>query len=135
MSRTFPSIVLLAALFVARPLAADVVRISIDDTIHPVTDEYIGRAIDHARSVHADVLLIELRTPGGLVESTRKIIEKILASEVPVVVYITPTGGYAASAGFFILQSADVAVMAPGTNTGAAHPVIFGEKTDDVMKS
>jgi membrane-bound serine protease (ClpP class) len=79
--------------------------------------------------------LIEINTPGGLVESTRKIIEKITNSSVPVILYVTPSGSRAASAGFFILESADIAAMAPGTNTGAAHPVVMGGgNLDDVMK-
>jgi membrane-bound serine protease (ClpP class) len=115
--------------------SADVVKVVVNATINPITAEYIGRAIDKAQAEKADAVLIELRTPGGLFDSTRTIIEKILASEVPVIVYVTPSGGYAASAGFFILQSADVAAMAPGTNTGAAHPVLSGGvKIDDVMK-
>jgi membrane-bound serine protease (ClpP class) len=118
------------------PCSAQVVRIKVDDTIHPISAEYISRGIDHARQIHADAVLIELRTPGGLLSSTRSIIEQVLASEVPVIVYVTPSGGYAASAGFFILQSADIAAMTPGTNTGAAHPVLSGGvKLDDVMKS
>lgn len=115
--------------------ASSVVKIRLDDTIQPVSDEYIGRAIEQARQTNADAVLIELRTPGGLVDSTRSIIEKMLASPVPVIVYVAPSGARAASAGFFILEAADVAAMAPGTNTGAAHPVNFGgEKMDDVMK-
>src|SRR5579864_6986962 len=118
------------------PVRADVVKIVVNDTINPITQEYIDRAIDEAAKQHADALLIELRTPGGLLDSTRSIIEHILSSDVPVIVYVTPSGGYAASAGFFILESADVAAMAPGTNTGAAHPVLGGGvKMDDVMKS
>src|SRR5919204_266213 len=113
---------------------ADVLKVVVDDTIHPITDEYIGRALDQAKANHDAAVLIELRTPGGLVDSTRSIIEKILASPVPVIVYVAPTGSRAASAGFFILESADVAAMAPGTNTGAAHPVVLGTKLDDVMK-
>ena len=125
----------LALLFLTAPSSADVLRIVVDDTIQPITDEYIGRAIAEAERRKDDALLIELNTPGGLVESTRSIIEKILASPVPIIIYVSPSGSRAASAGFFILESADVAAMAPGTNTGAAHPVAFGGgKTDDVMK-
>jgi membrane-bound serine protease (ClpP class) len=115
--------------------ASSVVKVRVDDTIQPISDEYIGRAIEQARQTNADAVLIELRTPGGLVDSTRSIISKMLASPVPVIVYVAPSGARAASAGFFILEAADVAAMAPGTNTGAAHPVTFGgEKMDDVMK-
>ena len=115
--------------------AADVLRIVVDDAIQPITAEYIGRALDAAAAHHDQALLIEINTPGGLVDSTREIIEKIVASPVPVIIYVTPSGSRAASAGFFILESADVAAMAPGTNTGAAHPVILGApKMDDVMK-
>jgi len=116
--------------------ASTVVKIRLDDTIQPISAEYIDRTIEHARQINADAVLIELNTPGGLVDSTREIIQKILASPVPVIIYVAPTGSRAASAGFFILESADVAAMAPGTNTGAAHPVILGgEKMDDVMKA
>jgi membrane-bound serine protease (ClpP class) len=113
---------------------AEVLRVSINDAIQPVTAEYIGRALDVAAANHDQAVLIEINTPGGLVESTREIIEKIVASPVPVIVYVTPSGSRAASAGFFILESADIAAMAPGTNTGAAHPVIIGSKMDDIMK-
>ena len=107
----------------------------VNDAIHPITDEYIGRAIAEAERNKDQALLIEINTPGGLLDSTRDIIEKILASPVPVIIYVTPSGSRAASAGFFILESADVAAMAPGTNTGAAHPVTLGGgKMDDVMK-
>ena len=115
---------------------ADVLKIVVRDTIHPISDEFIGRALDQAAHEHDEAVIIELSTPGGLVDSTRSIIEKILASPIPVIVYVAPSGARAASAGFFILESADVAAMAPGTNTGAAHPVVFGgEKMDDVMKA
>ncbi len=117
------------------PASAEVLKIVVNDTIHPITDEYIGRALAEAERNKDQALLIEINTPGGLLESTRDIIEKILASPVPIIVYVTPSGSRAASAGFFILESADVAAMAPGTNTGAAHPVtIGGGKMDDVMK-
>lgn len=118
----------------ALPASAEIVTVKIEGTIHPISDEYIGRAIDHATKIKADALLIELSTPGGLADSTRDIVARILASPVPVIAYVAPSGARAASAGFFILQAADVAAMAPGTNTGAAHPVsIGGGKVDDVM--
>jgi len=115
--------------------SAQVLKVVVNDTIQPVTEEYIARALDEARRKNDQAVLIEINTPGGLVDSTRKIIEKITASSVPVVIYVTPGGSRAASAGFFILESADIAAMAPGTNTGAAHPVVLGGgKMDDVMK-
>jgi len=124
------------ALFLLLSIAssAEVLRVAIDDAIQPVTAEYVARALQQAAANHDQAVLIEINTPGGLVDSTREIIEKIVASPVPVIIYVTPSGSRAASAGFFILESADVAAMAPGTNTGAAHPVILGEKMDDVMK-
>jgi membrane-bound serine protease (ClpP class) len=137
MSGIRPFLFLAALLIVGAVVASasSVVKIKLDDTIQPISDEYIGRAIEQARQTNADAVLIELRTPGGLVDSTRSIIAKMLASPVPVIVYVAPSGARAASAGFFILESADVAAMAPGTNTGAAHPVTLGgEKMDDVMK-
>jgi len=115
--------------------SAEVLKVVVDDTIQPITKEYIGRAIDEAHRRNDQAVLIEINTPGGLVDSTREIIEKITNSSVPVIIYVTPSGSRAASAGFFILESADIAAMAPGTNTGAAHPVaIGGGNLDDVMK-
>src|SRR6266436_2933662 len=115
--------------------SADVLKIVVNDAIQPVTAEYIDRALQSAAANHDQAVLIEINTPGGLVDSTRDIIEKIIASPVPVIIYVTPSGSRAASAGFFILEAADVAAMAPGTNTGAAHPVTLGGgKIDDVMK-
>src|SRR5947207_914300 len=117
------------------PASAEILKIVVNDTIHPITDEYIGRALAEAQRNKDKALLIELNTPGGLLESTRNIIEKITASPIPVIIYVTPGGSRAASAGFFILEAADVAAMAPGTNTGAAHPVVLGGgKMDDAMK-
>ncbi len=137
MKRRFPirlALMLLAIVGIAASARADVLRVVVDDTINPISDEYIERAIDQAGKQHAQAVLIEIRTPGGLVDSTRKIISKILASEVPVIVYVYPTGSRSASAGFYILESADVAAMAPGTNTGAAHPVLMGTTMDPIMK-
>src|ERR1700704_5944373 len=118
----------------AASASADVLKVVVNDAIHPITAEYIDRALQTAAANHNQAVLIEINTPGGLVDSTRDIMEKIIASPVPVILYVTPSGSRAASAGFFILESADVAAMAPGTNTGAAHPVMMGGKMDDVMK-
>jgi len=119
----------------SRPATAEVLKIVVNDTIQPISEEYIARAIEEAKRRNDQALLIEINTPGGLVDSTREIIEHITNSAVPVIIYVTPSGSRAASAGFFILESADIAAMAPGTNTGAAHPVILGGgKMDDVMK-
>jgi len=118
---------------------ADVLKLTVDDTIQPISEEYIARGLDAARNAGDTAVLIELRTPGGLESSMREIIQKIVASPVPVIVYVAPSGSRAASAGFFILESADIAAMAPGTNTGASHPVMFGPfgssvEPDAVMK-
>jgi len=115
--------------------SGEVLKIVVNDTIQPITAEYIARGIDEAQRRNDQAILIEINTPGGLVDSTREIIEKITASPVPVILYVTPSGSRAGSAGFFILESADIAAMAPGTNAGAAHPVVLGGgKMDDVMK-
>jgi len=128
---------LLVALFaLALPAAAHaaVLHVVIDDMIHPISDEVVGRALDDAAARKAEMVIIELRTPGGLETSMRGIVQKIIKSPVPVAVWVGPGGARAASAGFFILEAADVAAMAPGTNTGAAHPVVIGQKLDDIMK-
>ncbi len=126
----------LAVLFLlTASCSADVLKISINDAIQPVTAEYIGRALDLAAATHDQAVLIEMNTPGGLVESTREIIDKIVASPVPVIVYVTPAGSRAGSAGIFILEAADVAAMTPGSNAGAAHPVtLFGKPDETMMK-
>jgi membrane-bound serine protease (ClpP class) len=114
---------------------ADVLKIVINDTIHPIVVERVDRAIQEAQRAHADALLIEISTPGGLMTSMEEIIHKILDAPLPVIIYVTPSGNGASSAGFFILEAADVAAMAPGTNTGAAHPVRGdGASMDPVMK-
>ncbi len=111
-----------------------VVAVNIDNVVHPITVEIVGRAIAQARSEQAAALLIRLNTPGGMLDSTREITEAIVASPVPVITYVTPSGGRAASAGFFILEAGDVAAMAPGTRTGAASPVLMGQEMDPVMR-
>ncbi len=128
----------LAVLALGAISSAEVLKIVVNDTIQPITEEYIARAIDEAQRRNCQAILIEINTPGGLVESTRHIIEKITTSQVPVILYVAPSGSRAGSAGIFILEAADVAAMAPGTNAGAAHPVLlFGStevKPDDEMK-
>src|SRR5438270_3793388 len=133
---SFSRIAIIAALLLAsRAASADVLKIVVDDTIHPLVVENLDRAIHEAESTHADALLVELRTPGGLMSSMQEIVQKILASPVPVIVYVTPAGSDASSAGFFILESADIAAMTPGTSTGAAHPVLgSGAIMDQVVK-
>ncbi len=103
-----------------------VVVIKLDQMVHHVSAGYVVRGIEHANAVNAEAVLLELDTPGGLQNSMRSIIQSIFDSRVPVITYVTPSGGSAASAGFFILLAGDVAVMAPGTTTGAAHPVVIG---------
>jgi membrane-bound serine protease (ClpP class) len=122
MRRCFP-VFLLSIFFLPALASADVLKIVVDDTIQAATAERVGRAIDRAAAIKADAVLIELSTPGGVMSSMREIMQKIVESPVPVIIYVTPSGSRAASAGFFILESADVAAMAPGTNTGSAHPV------------
>lgn len=101
-------------------VASHVVELHIDGEIEPILAEYIVRGIDRANEQHASLVLITMNTPGGLDTSMRSIIQAILRSSVPVVTYVYPAGSRAASAGFFILLSADVAAMSPGTETGAA---------------
>jgi len=127
----------LMGFFVCSAASGEILKIVVDDTIQPITQEYISRAIDEAARRNDQAVLIEINTPGGLVESTRRIIEKITSSQVPIIVYVAPGGSRAGSAGIFILEAADVAAMAPGTNAGAAHPVLIGPfapKVDDEMK-
>jgi membrane-bound serine protease (ClpP class) len=125
----------LVALIVTASSRAEILRVVVDDAIQPVTAEYIGRALETAAANHDQAVLIELNTPGGLVDSTRDIIEKLSSSTIPVIVYVTPTGARAGSAGIFILEAADIAAMAPGTNAGAAHPVtLFGKPDETMMK-
>jgi membrane-bound serine protease (ClpP class) len=108
--------------------------VEVDGIIHPVATAHIRRAIQEADAAQASVLVIVLRTPGGLVDSTRDINSAIIQAKTPVVVFVGPSGSRAASAGFLITMAADVAAMAPGTHIGAAHPVSGdGQKVDDTM--
>jgi len=134
--RRFPLALLISVLLLFPTLAAaDVLKIVVSDTIQAATEERIERALNRAAADKDDAVVIELNTPGGVMDAMREIMGKIIASPVPVIIYVTPGGSRAASAGFFILESADVAAMAPGTNTGAAHPVgPFGGDIKGTMK-
>jgi membrane-bound serine protease (ClpP class) len=116
---------------------AAVLKITVDAPIHPVTSEYIRAAIDRADKENASLLIMTLNTPGGLDTSMREIIEKILSAKTPIAAFVSPSGGRSASAGFFIGIACDLFIMAPGTNTGAAHPVgvsITGQSMDKTME-
>ncbi|HEY2469629.1 MAG TPA: nodulation protein NfeD [Terracidiphilus sp.] len=108
-------------------------KLVLDETIQPVSAGMLDRAIAHAKSTGASALLIEINTPGGLVDSMRTMAGSILSSSVPVIIYVAPAGARAGSAGFFLLEAADIAAMAPGTNAGAAHVVFEGGKPDETL--
>lgn len=107
--------------------------ITVNGVINPVTAEYITKSIRKAVKNNAEALVIELDTPGGLDTSMRNIVKEIIGSDVPIIVFVAPSGARAASAGVFITLAAHIAAMAPGTNIGAAHPVALGEKMDKTM--
>ena len=110
-----------------------VLVIRVNGVINPVSSEFISKSIFRANAMQAEALVIELDTPGGLDTSMRNIVKEIIGSSVPVIVYVSPSGARAASAGVFITLAAHVAAMAPGTNIGAAHPVSMGGKMDTTM--
>jgi membrane-bound serine protease (ClpP class) len=111
-----------------------VLAVDIDGMVHPITVEIVSHAIEQAQAQRSEILLIRLNTPGGLLDATRRLIEELARSPVPVVTYVTPSGARAASAGFFLLQAGDIAAMAPGTNTGAASPVLLGQQMEETMR-
>jgi membrane-bound serine protease (ClpP class) len=138
----FISIAILAACFVtfflstkgfANEKKSEVMVITINGVINPVSAEFIGKSIRKAREKQVEALVIELDTPGGLDTSMRTSVKDIIGSDVPVVVFVSPSGSRAASAGVFLTLAAHIAAMAPGTNIGAAHPVGIGEKMDKTM--
>src|SRR6187431_2414669 len=118
-----------------RPASAAqaVATIEMDSAITPVTVRLLTTAIDRAQSEGAQALVVQLNTPGGLERSMRSMVQTILGSPIPVIVYVSPTGARAASAGVFITMAAHVAAMAPATNIGAAHPVAVGGSMDKEM--
>lgn len=118
----------------APPSRPVVVVAEFDGIIHPIAAEYVGDLLTEAQSSRAAAAIIILRTPGGLLDSTRTIVSRMIASPTPVIVFVAPSGARAASAGFFLTIAADVAAMAPGTHIGAAHPVSgTGEPVDKTL--
>lgn len=137
--RTFrarAAVAAIAALICPAVLTARVLQLNIDSIIAPVTSQIVASAIAQAEREHDSAILIRLSTPGGLMDATRDIVEQIFRCPIPVVMWTGPSGARAASAGFFLLEAGDIAAMAPGTNTGASHPVLAtGGEMDPVMKS
>jgi membrane-bound serine protease (ClpP class) len=136
--RVFVLFIFAALALLSAPLvlaqAPQVVVLHLNDTIQPISQEYVARGLKRAQDLRAEAILIELNTPGGLLDTTRDMVRQILDSPVPVIVYVAPSGSRAGSAGFFLLEAADIAAMAPGTNAGASHPVVVGSEPDAVMK-
>src|SRR6202034_1239814 len=135
-SRVWQAVSLVASigLLWGLPLVAQqplVEKVVLKDTIQPVSEGMLERALARAKDAGAVAVLVEMDTPGGLVDSMRGMAGAILSSRVPVIIYVAPSGARAGSAGFFLLEAADVAAMAPGTEAGAAHVVFEGGKPDD----
>ncbi|MDI1471014.1 MAG: nodulation protein NfeD [Thermodesulfovibrio sp.] len=131
--KKFLIIILFSLFFSCTVWAKEVIVLTVDGVINPPHSEYVIKGIKKAHELKAEALIIQLDTPGGLDTSMRDIVKEILNSNIPVVVYVSPKGARAASAGAFITLSAHVAAMAPGTNIGAAHPVAIGEKMDKTI--
>jgi membrane-bound serine protease (ClpP class) len=120
-------------LFPQIEFAQKVISLKIDGSINPVSADFIHNGIEKAKNEKAECLIIQLNTPGGLLKSTRVIVSDLLESPVPVIVYVSPGGSHAGSAGVFITLAANIAAMAPGTNIGAAHPVTMQAEMDTTM--
>jgi membrane-bound serine protease (ClpP class) len=133
--------IVLAVLFLAALITSasaegtDIYLLKVDGAINPATAGYIVKGIDKAEQDRAVCVVIQLDTPGGLMESMRTIVKRVLGARLPIVVYVAPGGSRAASAGVFITLAGHIAAMAPGTNIGAAHPVTMGEKIDKTMEA
>ncbi|MBE0645181.1 MAG: nodulation protein NfeD [Bacteroidetes bacterium] len=137
MKRLGMTLLLVGAVLCGTPAMSQqkVMRIVVSGTINPASAKYIHDAVIAAEDEGAAAIVLELNTPGGLLQSTRDIVSDFLASKVPVIVYVSPGGAQAASAGAFITLAAHVAAMAPGTNIGAAHPITLGEGAQNIADS
>ena len=138
-ARAFFVLMLTACVVSLSAQSPAVLRLTLHDTIQPITADYLERGLHAAADQHAAAVILSLGTPGGLLESTRTMVAAIEQSPVPVIVYISPSGSRAGSAGFFLLEAADIAAMAPGSNAGAAHPIVGpgnaeGKQLDPVLK-
>ncbi len=133
MYKQFIGIILFFSFGLTSGLCQNIVSLKVDGAINPVVAEYITAGITKAENEKASCVLINLNTPGGLLKSTRNIVSSMLEAKVPIVVYVTPSGAHAGSAGVFITMAAHVAAMAPGTNLGSAHPVNMGGGMDSIM--
>lgn len=129
--RIFPILFLVFSPFFVS--AQKVISITVNESINPSSAEFIHQGIIKAQEENAECLIINLNTPGGLLTSTREIVKNMMQSSVPIIVFVSPSGAHAGSAGVFITMAANIAVMAPGTNIGAAHPVSLTGKSDQVM--
>jgi len=127
----FPLILLFSVFFY--PQSSKVLVLKVDCAVHPPLADYISSGIEKAKEIEAECLIVKLNTPGGLLTSTRNIVQQFLQSDIPIVVYVHPSGSQAASAGVFITLAANIAAMAPGTNIGAAHPVAMQGTMDTIM--
>ena len=138
MVRNIITAVAFLATLAAQPAGSQrpkVISVAVDGVIHPITTDIVRDAIEQAQTEHAQAVLLTLSTPGGLLDATREIVKEILASPIPVITYVTPSGARAASAGFFLLEAGDIAAMAPSTNTGASSPVLMNGEMDAVMRA
>ena len=130
----FGGAVVSGGLSMAHAAGPHVALIELDDAIHASSERFLSRAIDKAAEEEAQLIIVRLNTPGGLLDSTRDMVDAILNAPIPVVVYVAPTGAHAASAGTFITAAAHVAAMAPVTNIGAASPVAIGEELPETLE-
>jgi len=131
----FAVVLILFTSMVAGAAQGKVVHLFLKGTIHPITAEYVTKGLESAEKNQAETVVLQIETPGGLSESMRTIISAMINSKVPVIVYVAPSGSRATSAGFYITIASDLAVMAPGTHLGSAHPVTMGQEGPDTENS